>query len=155
MTVVKRESGLLQLVYVSAATMDFDDEGLERLLEKARSTNSAMGVTGVLLFKDNTFFQVLEGEQEQVLSLYNKIALDRRHANVLKLAAEPILTRNFGEWNMGFVRSNDVQELDGFVDFFNNQTFLDLEGDSKRVSQILNGFRRGRWRRSASIAGIA
>jgi hypothetical protein len=146
----ERVSELLQLVYVSAATTAFDDESLERLLEKARATNSGLGVTGVLLFKDDTFFQVLEGDPETVLALYDKIATDTRHANVLKLAAESVNERNFGEWSMGYVRAQAVQELDGFVDYFTDRTFLDLAGDSKRLDHILTSFRRGRWRRNAA-----
>jgi hypothetical protein len=140
---------LLQLVYVSAAATEFDDLSLERLLEKARATNSELGVTGVLLYKDRTFFQVLEGEPSTVVSLYDKIAKDHRHGNVLTLASERVKERNFGQWSMGYIRSQSVEELDGFVDYFADRTFLDLAGDSKRLDYILTSFRRGRWRRTA------
>lgn len=144
------KAGLLQLVYASAATVNFSSEDLDALLEKARANNSTMDVTGMLLFHEGTFLQVLEGSQENVEELYNKIATDTRHGNVLLLATREIDERNFGDWSMAFVRDRKVmEELPGFVDFFQGKDFLDLHGDAKRVSQILEGFRRGRWRRQS------
>ena len=141
---------LLQLVYVSAASVDFSDSDLDRLLEGARSNNSSLDVTGVLLFVDGTFLQVLEGEPRSVRSLYAAILQDTRHTNAMILAERSIDERNFGDWSMGFVRGREtVRELPGFVDFFaqDGRTLIDLHGASKRVDQILDGFHRGRWRR--------
>ena len=139
---------LIQLVYVSAATVNFSSEDLDTLLDKARANNAALDVSGMLLFHEGTFLQVLEGSKQNVDMLYNKIALDTRHGNVLLLATREIDERNFGDWSMGFVRDKKLmQELPGFVDFFQGRDFVDLHGDSKRVSQILDGFRRGRWHR--------
>ena len=143
---------ITQLVYASAATVEFSSEDLDTLLEGARKNNATLGVTGMLLFKDGSFFQVLEGEADVVKALYDKISLDKRHNNVLMLSNQIIEERNFGEWSMGFVRDQkEIQQLPGFVDFFasSHTTFVDLQGDSKRINQILDGFRRGRWRRQA------
>ena len=148
---------LVQLVYVSAAAVPFADAELEDLLALARENNSSLSVTGILLFTDQTFFQVLEGDRNVVQQLYEKIALDRRHNNVLLLAKREIGERNFGDWSMGFVRDRkEISELPGFVDFFSSHadgpTFVDLQGDKKRIQQILDGFRRGRWRREATVS---
>lgn len=143
------QSALVQLVYASASTVPFTSDQLDQLLEGARKNNALLGVSGVLLFHAGTFFQVLEGVPDVVRGLYDKIALDTRHNNILLLAKRDIEERNFGDWNMGFVRDQrQISELPGFVDFFSGRTFVDLEGDSQRVRQILDGFRRGRWRRS-------
>ncbi len=140
---------LIQLVYASAATVSMSDAELANLLDAARENNTRLGVTGVLLFKDATFFQVLEGERSVVESLFEKISQDQRHTSVLMLVEEEIEQRNFGQWSMGFVSdASTVETLPGFVDFFDGRTFVDLEGDSRRMRRILDGFRRGRWRRS-------
>lgn len=142
---------LLQLVYVSAATVPFSPDDLDELLLKARSNNKSLDITGILLFAERTFFQVLEGAPADVEALYAKIAKDPRHGRVLQIARENISNRNFGDWSMGFVRNEDtVKELPGFVDFLEGRTFVDLEGDSVRVRRILDGFRRGRWRRACN-----
>ncbi|OYP38244.1 BLUF domain-containing protein [Rhodopirellula sp. MGV] len=147
-----RDSELFQLVYVSAATKTFADTELEQLLIGARQTNHAFQITGVLLFVDNTFFQVLEGDCQAVRALYEKIACDPRHSNVLVIAESIVNERNFGDWNMGFIHDKErVASLPGFVDFFSQDEpaggFTLLQGDSQRVAHILESFRRGRWRR--------
>ncbi|TWU60249.1 Blue light- and temperature-regulated antirepressor YcgF [Rubripirellula tenax] len=147
------QRGLVQLVYVSAANAAFSDDQLDELLAIARQNNTSLDVTGVLLFTEGTFFQVLEGHPDVVQKLYDKIALDSRHSNVLMLAKSEIDERNFGDWSMGFVRDQRVMnELTGFVDFFSGRSFMDLAGDSRRVEQTLDGFRRGRWRRQIAEA---
>ena len=146
------KSSFTQLVYVSAATVDFSPQDLDELLTKARANNSGLDVTGVLLYTGGTFFQVLEGEPEIVDSLYHKIQSDKRHNNVLLLENREIEERNFGDWSMGFVADQkEIRQLPGFVDFFSSghSNFLDLRGQSKRIRGILDGFRQGRWRREA------
>lgn len=141
--------GLIQLVYASAAAVKFEQDQLEDLLQMARDNNNRLGVTGVLLFKDGTFFQVLEGPQDVVHQLYEYIKRDKRHNNVLVLASREIQERNFSGWSMGFIRdSNQIAKLPGFVGFFSEDGFVDLHGDAQRVQNILDGFRRGRWRRT-------
>ena len=39
------------------------------MLEETREINARVGVTGSLLYKDGTFLQVLEGDQEAVMNL--------------------------------------------------------------------------------------
>ncbi len=139
---------LVQLVYASAATVAFDDAKLESLLERARRHNAAIDVTGVLLFQDATFFQVLEGRRRQVETLYDAISRDPRHNNVLLLVKREVEQRNFGCWSMGFVpQESDLENLQGFVDFLRGRGVIDLAGDSQSIRQTLEGFRRGRWRR--------
>lgn len=153
MTCQVDDSKLMQLVYASAATVEFDDERLDSLLSRARRNNRFLNVTGVLLFKDQTFLQVLEGDAQVLKTLYEKIEQDDRHTDVVQLIQEPIAERNFGTWSMGFVaNSEEITRLPGFVDFFGNQqgvTFLDLQNDSRRIRSVLEGFRRGRWCRAS------
>ena len=52
-----------QLVYVSAATHAFTKSELLELLNKARANNQRLGITGLLLFKDGDFIQLLEGDK--------------------------------------------------------------------------------------------
>ena len=121
------EGRFLQLVYASAATIDFDDEQLDSLLSIARTNNATADVTGVLLYRSGSFFQTLEGPGDAVSELFEKISRDPRHTNVLVLASNQTVERNFGEWRMGFLRDQPaIETLPGFVDFFAGRSFLDL-----------------------------
>ncbi len=60
------ENPRLFLVYVSSATLLFPGEDLRALLATSRKNNAELGVTGMLLYKDGNFIQILEGDEEAV-----------------------------------------------------------------------------------------
>jgi hypothetical protein len=74
---------MFQLVYVSSASRKFNTNELHELLVQARQKNRELGVTGMLLYKDGNFMQVLEGQQEVVSKLAEKIELDPRHKGII------------------------------------------------------------------------
>ena len=53
-----------RLVYVSAATVPFTDAALAQLLNISRKNNVAAGITGMLVYRDGDFLQILEGGEE-------------------------------------------------------------------------------------------
>lgn len=148
---------LKQLVYASAVSDSFDESDLDTLMQRWQRDNRSRDVTGVLLLRDRSFFQVIEGFTETVDRLFDRIAADPRHVDVKVLSDQAVDRRNFADWHIGFTRENGViDQLPGFVDFFEKKQtnspepalrFIDLQGDSQRMRQILEGFRRGRWRR--------
>jgi hypothetical protein len=92
-----------QLLYVSNTSRDIPAPVLDEILAAAQKNNRTLGVTGMLLYVDGGFLQVLEGEPDVLAMLYAKIAADKRHWNtqvLLKRDAD----RAFGDWSMGFYR---------------------------------------------------
>jgi hypothetical protein len=65
-----------------SASRAFDTEELAELHQVARDTNARLGLTGMLLHAEGSFFQVLEGQADVVDALYAKIECDQRHAQV-------------------------------------------------------------------------
>ncbi len=94
---------LVRLLYASRATDEVTQDELLSILKKSRINNLAVGVTGVLCYSGGVFLQVLEGGRESVSALYNKIAGDSRHKQVVLLAYEEIGERSFVGWSMGQV----------------------------------------------------
>lgn len=92
--------GLHQLVYMSQITTD--ESVLNSIHSHAVRNNTALTVTGMLLFAQGRFLQVLEGERKDVHHTYEKIRDDSRHDHVTLLADKPIQERSFSHWNMGF-----------------------------------------------------
>jgi hypothetical protein len=50
------------IVYVSAAVKLLDDDQLFDILSSSRKNNAERDVTGVLLYSEGVFIQVLEGD---------------------------------------------------------------------------------------------
>ena len=94
---------LVRLMYASRATETVRPETLNAILKKSTHDNPGIGVTGVLCFSGDIFLQVLEGGRSQVSRLYNHIARDPRHADVVLLSYEEIDERSFAGWAMGQV----------------------------------------------------
>jgi hypothetical protein len=144
---------LIHCVYCSAADGGFTVPDFEKLLLEARDHNNRHALTGMLLYAEGTFFQVLEGQAEVVDALYAKIESDARHTNVTRIMHEPIPRRSFDMWTMGFssVSRHDLATIVGGNDFFGEaRCFADL--DPGRARMLLKAFRDGRWRKRLSGA---
>ncbi|HTV96929.1 MAG TPA: BLUF domain-containing protein [Steroidobacteraceae bacterium] len=144
---------LMHCIYASGAPRLFETAELTTLLEAARKHNDAAGITGMLLYTDASFFQVLEGVPDAVEALYARIEMDKRHERVTKIVAEAIPSRSFANWTMGFsqVSRKELALISGTNDFFHGSScFLGL--DSGRAKKLLSAFREGRWRKTLSEA---
>ena len=110
---------MYHLIYVSSAVNLFTDEQLKQLLEVSRTNNGKRNITGMLLYLDGNFIQVLEGEQTAVIETHQRIARDPRHKGLMTLLQGNIPEREFSDWSMGFrnVESNDGDSLPGYTDF--------------------------------------
>lgn len=139
---------LVHCIYCSAAVKpETTRADLDDLLAKARTKNASLDVTGMLLYQDGVFFQVLEGDRPVVEALYAKIEADGRHRRITRLIIESIEERTFAQWTMGFsaITSKELAEIPGLNDFFREgQSFFSLgEG---RAKTLLRAFKDGRWR---------
>jgi hypothetical protein len=122
-------------------------EELDGLLAICREKNGEAGITGMLLYQNRSFFQVLEGDRKAVESLFAKIAKDKRHVRMTKIITEPIEERAFAEWTMGFpkVSSKELAEIPGLNDFFTRgDSYMKL--GPGRAKTLLEAFKEGRWR---------
>lgn len=110
---------MISLVYVSSAVKLMTVKALDELLETSRANNKRLDITGMLLYKDGDFMQALEGPDEDVLSLYEKIIRDERHTGSIKLLQRRIEQREFGGWAMAFCDFNRSSEdsSEGFSTF--------------------------------------
>ena len=94
---------LVRLMYASRAVPAVDQEELLAILKKSKANNPKVGVTGALCFSEGIFLQVLEGGRNAVNQLYNRIAGDARHTDVVLLNYDEIEERRFAGWSMGQV----------------------------------------------------
>jgi hypothetical protein len=106
----------------------------------------------MLLYSENNFFQVLEGEPAVVDELFQTISQDERHMKMVTIIREPIAKRSFGEWTMGFadLTSSDLQEITGLNDFFGEGSTI-AQLNAGRAKKLLNAFKEGRWRSKLNV----
>ena len=92
-----------QLMYSSKATAPLSDVEINQILDKARTQNSANSITGALLYMDDVFFQVLEGDKETVHATMDKIKSDPRHQDITIFYEGNTDKPIFQQWKMAFL----------------------------------------------------
>ena len=101
---------LISLTFVSTPTIPFSFLGLSRLLCHIYLNNQTNDITGILIFKDNQFTQILEGQESSVEKIWLTIQKDERHTDLQLLSKESIEMRSFIKWSMLFPESEKVIE---------------------------------------------
>ncbi|WP_065647581.1 MULTISPECIES: diguanylate phosphodiesterase [Pantoea] len=91
---------LTTIIYRSHISADVPVKILPGMVEKASLLNASHQITGILLFNGTHFFQILEGPEEGVMTIYNRICADRRHHNVVELMRDYSPYRRFGNSGM-------------------------------------------------------
>lgn len=126
---------LVRLMYASRAANSVNQNELVAILKKSKANNAEVGVTGVLCFSSGIFLQVLEGGRLQVSALYNKIATDPRHHDVVLLSYEEVEERRFAGWSMG--RANLARLNPALVMKYSETALLNPYAASGKMSMAL------------------
>ena len=132
---------IFQLVYQSTATHYLTPGELLEILEKSRDNNARLQLSGMLLYHDRRFLQLLEGDEAVVRERYAIIERDERHKWVSLVLTGPNAERDFPDWTMGFRDLGDHQPpAQGWNSFLDAS---DLGTSSSYVRNIFLAFRDG------------
>jgi hypothetical protein len=117
-------------MYVSYAVEPMTDEKLTHLLDVSRKNNLQRDITGMLLYIDGKFIQVLEGDKDEVNALFDIIRTDKRHKKLSVLIEGNSEKRNFPDWHMSFksLTSKEFKKISGYHEleaFFANNPVTD------------------------------
>lgn len=99
-----------QLAYLSTAKYPLPEAFLQQILVTSRTRNAADGITGLLIYHDRLFFQVLEGEKAAVLACYARIERDGRHGEPTRMLEREVEHRAYPDWSMGYASSSDLTD---------------------------------------------
>ena len=100
---------VFQLIYTCAFTNTLSPAELKSIAQLSRKRNLDRNITGILLCKDGSALQVLEGEKSSVLALYETIKSDPRVTNLLTLIQRTAQEREFPNWSMGFKNADNSE----------------------------------------------
>ena len=88
----------LSWCYVSTATPAFDPARLDDLYAQGRAFNAPRRVSGVLLFCNGRFCQLLEGPAASMEEVIGRVQRSSLHTDLLTLHREPITLPVFPSW---------------------------------------------------------
>jgi hypothetical protein len=112
---------------------------LAALLNESRTWNNDHGITGMLLYvegrfieqNEGRFMQVLEGDEQEVKLIFEKIKTDIRHFHLIVLDIGSQTERVFNNWTMGF-KTAKLENLKQLPEYF------ELTGDALSSHQNKN-----------------
>lgn len=105
------------ICYISDSNgFDSLDE-LKALHTKAKANNLKRNITGVLIYKNKNFLQVLEGKKNIVDKAFETIKHDRRHKNIFKVIDTTIEHRIFEDYNFGFTFIDSKETLNKLQEY--------------------------------------
>jgi len=91
-------------VYISSAVGRLADCDLKNIVGRSQHKNAIADLTGILLYEEGAFLQVLEGETADIDQLIGRLNEDNRHSNMIVLYRNMIAKRAFPDWAMGFAK---------------------------------------------------
>jgi Sensors of blue-light using FAD len=114
---------MYHIVYKSRAAGLPTIADLRRLLLQSSANNTRLGITGLLLYAEGYYMQVLEGDAAAVQQLYASIQADSRHTCVETLSEGAIKERIFQNWSMAFqtLPGEDFRRLTGYIDAYRSR----------------------------------
>jgi adenylate cyclase len=103
-----------RLTYISKFSRPLSNEEIENIGRVSNNNNKIENITGVLLCLGGIFFQILEGDEQKIDKVYERILNDDRHSEILCLKTEDnIQDRLFPDWSMKTI--NLEEDTDVFI----------------------------------------
>lgn len=105
-----------QIIYRSTTTADSGraSDDIPAILAQAVARNGIDGITGLLYTEDDSFLQAIEGPEESMADLLDRLEADDRHRNIRILVERGIDEREFGDWTM--IYRDRRESIDDFDD---------------------------------------
>jgi hypothetical protein len=101
-----------QILYCSLATEPFSTSALDKLVQHAGSLNKLDRITGMLMYGDGVFLQLLEGPPEAIGQLWSRLLRDKRHYGMVQLYhRREVEARVCDNWAMRLVSREEVTAL--------------------------------------------
>ena len=145
---------LTTLIYRSQLNLSCRSAELQALVEQARTRNAGLNITGVLLSKGDDVLQLLEGSEESVVRLFQKIREDKRHSGVVELMRDYGPRRRFE--NVGMLlfdlqNQSPKDVLQSVLHYSKLDSYLTSDDRVfKFIQTFITGKRPALWRESGS-----
>ncbi|MFM9989831.1 MAG: BLUF domain-containing protein [Burkholderiaceae bacterium] len=139
---------MIRITYLSQAAPNFSSIDLLYLLEQCHVNNPKLGLTGLLIFGNETFLQTIEGENHIVEEIIDKISKDKRHIKFQVLSKQLIENRQYSNWAMGFEKLTEqtiaeVPKLKNFMLSDFNPEYL--SSNDSVIESLLERHRSSHW----------
>ena len=99
------------LIYVSKAKKNVDYDEILKILTHSWKYNHNSYISGMLLYDNGYFMQIIQGPIATIDRLYARISKDPRHSNIKLVGEELLPTRDCTGWGIGFYENQEVADI--------------------------------------------
>ncbi|MDE1891679.1 MAG: EAL domain-containing protein [Betaproteobacteria bacterium] len=132
---------LYALIYVSKASQTMTKTELMTLQKQTINNNLDSGISGCLLYREGEFMQLIEGQRQQVLALYDRIKSDPRHIDCKIILESPVTNRAFRDWGMVMHYTTESLTIDQ-MSIDETVSLFDLAKDPNFCYDFITSFTR-------------
>lgn len=104
---------LFRLLYRSTADISgssvFVAASIDDIVKQSSIRNSKANISGALVYVDDVFVQVLEGEMSSLEVTFERICRDLRHRQLKLVELQEVGARLFGPWSMVGINRRDLE----------------------------------------------
>ena len=90
------------ICYFSKANENLTETEIEAIFKKTYTSNTLKNIKGILLYMLGDFFQVLEGDEDDLKHVYEIIKNDERHHTIFEIINKPTLNEVFKTYKSDF-----------------------------------------------------
>ncbi|MFN4761503.1 BLUF domain-containing protein [Gillisia sp. Q332] len=127
------------IVYVSTASKDLKDSEIKNILEESVAWNNGHDLTGILLYSEGNFFQIIEGEESVIKDLFESIKQDSRHIDVLQIFGKEIHKKAYDGYKADFIAAREHYDPEKMECYMKQMEVLE-ESTQKAVKNMLKAF---------------
>ncbi|WP_452599807.1 BLUF domain-containing protein [Pontimicrobium sp. MEBiC01747] len=129
---------LKTICYVSSSDIDLNISDLNELFKTTIKNNTHSKISGILIYKNGNFLQIIEGEENQIDKLYTKICLDARHHGTILIIETKICDRVFDNYSTEFPIINNNKQMLKLKHYLNWLKEAELHKVNKLIRIIEN-----------------
>jgi hypothetical protein len=122
---------LYAICYVSSEVNNLSEDDVHKILKQAKINNTINNITGILLYSEGNFFQVIEGDKLAITNLFEEIVNDNRHQNIIKIFEREVYQEPFNGYESRFIAANTSISNRNVDYFIKHIQFLD--NNTRRV----------------------
>lgn len=127
------------IVYVSTASNELEKKEIEKTLSSSKTSNNQNDITGLLLFSEGNFFQIIEGEKNSIIKLFDTIKEDDRHHDIIQIFGKDIHKEAYDGYACDFVLDAADYDKEKFQHYLNQTKVLEKSAQIA-VENILKAF---------------
>ena len=124
------------IAYVSTARDNMNKQEVTDLMKEASRYNEEKEITGLLLYNEINFFELLEGNKKVIEELFERIRKDSRHHSIIKFFDKQVYRPAFDGFMTDTINETNKFDKTALEGYLNHIDVLEPESQ-ERIKKVI------------------